>query len=206
MKKVTPYKTKLNALKALDNGGRLFNLLTHADDGRIDAVELKRAAGAFSSRQKMVLYLEMALAGLEPGRAKEVRSRLSAKLKRAHEKYTPRSLSRENASPEPSQSLILSGVVTPTTSKTQVTGYVPVPISTGNTTTVMMFPVVEVYQLYEVRESKSAPGFLVACTKKARDLSGQRIRFGGIVRELNSESGKPRKGKVYLEALFYSPI
>jgi hypothetical protein len=41
MKKVTPYKRYSNALKALDNGGRFYNIFTNARDDKVSRAELK---------------------------------------------------------------------------------------------------------------------------------------------------------------------
>ena len=61
MKKITPYKTTRNAITAMDNGGRFYNLLTKANDGNVSTSELAKVAGVFSDKQKMVLYLDMSL-------------------------------------------------------------------------------------------------------------------------------------------------
>ena len=60
MREVHPYKTEGGLLKALDNGGRFFNIFTRASDDRITRAELAKAAGVFGSKPKAVLFLEMA--------------------------------------------------------------------------------------------------------------------------------------------------
>ena len=49
MRQIKPYQTVWGARKALDNGGRFYNLWTHAGDNVVDAGELARAAGVHSS-------------------------------------------------------------------------------------------------------------------------------------------------------------
>ena len=60
MREVQPYKTEGGLLKALDNGGRFFNVFTRAGDDRITRAELAKAAGVFGSKPKAVLFFEMA--------------------------------------------------------------------------------------------------------------------------------------------------
>jgi hypothetical protein len=50
MRAIEPYKTVRGAAKALDNGGRFYNLLTQAGDKVVDAGELARADGYASAR------------------------------------------------------------------------------------------------------------------------------------------------------------
>ena len=59
MREVHPYKTEGRMLKALDNGGRFFNVFTKAGDDRITRAELAKAAGVFRSSPKAVLFFEM---------------------------------------------------------------------------------------------------------------------------------------------------
>ena len=80
MRKIMPYKTQRNALAALDNGGRFYNIFTEADDGEISTAELARVAGAFTDKQKMFLYLDMALAGLDQDAAHIVINSMSNRV------------------------------------------------------------------------------------------------------------------------------
>ena len=51
MRELVPYKTLHGAQKALDNGGRFYNLFSAAADAIIEPSELARAAGSLSRRQ-----------------------------------------------------------------------------------------------------------------------------------------------------------
>lgn len=66
MREVHPYKTAGGLLKALDNGGRFFNIFTRAGDDKITRSELAKAAGEFGSTPKAVLFFEMAQQALAP--------------------------------------------------------------------------------------------------------------------------------------------
>ena len=46
MREVIPYSTVEGAARALDNGGRFFNLFSRINDDVVDSSELSKAAGA----------------------------------------------------------------------------------------------------------------------------------------------------------------
>lgn len=46
MKKIESYIDVNDAISDLDNGGRFYNLFTHADDGIISQAELGKVGGA----------------------------------------------------------------------------------------------------------------------------------------------------------------
>lgn len=64
MREIMPYKTLSGARKALDNGGRFYNLFAKAGDNVVESGELARAAGIHSTDTKALLYFEMALMAL----------------------------------------------------------------------------------------------------------------------------------------------
>jgi hypothetical protein len=64
MRQVRPYRTIQCARKSLDNGGRFYHLWTKSGDDVVDAGELARAAGVYSSDIKAFLHFEMVLMDL----------------------------------------------------------------------------------------------------------------------------------------------
>ncbi|MEM9303670.1 MAG: hypothetical protein AAGE01_16240 [Pseudomonadota bacterium] len=205
VRKITPYRTKRNAVKALDNGGRLFNLLTHADDGRISAAELGKAAGIIGDRQSMFLHLDMALAPLDDARVREVRSMLSDKLKAAYKRKGPRQATpAEGRSIEPGRAIIVVGVPRHVDEKAGLSGFITVPMTTGNVTTMMMVPIFEQYDVYEVSDPEVAGALLVTAPKGKRSLEVVPTRFGGVVKVF--EEGQRKRHDRYLEARFYTPL
>jgi hypothetical protein len=92
MRQIQPYQTAWGARKALDNGGRFYNLWTQAGDNVIDSGELARAAGVHSSDMRAFLHFEMALMDLpeqqKAGRCYRRRSRLACR--RAGPAYSSR--------------------------------------------------------------------------------------------------------------------
>ena len=92
MQQLRPYRTVQGAKRALDNGGRFYNLRTRAGDNIVDGVELARAAGAPSSSPIAFLHLEMALMDLPAEQKAEVLSLLAPDLKVQLEAKRPRVL------------------------------------------------------------------------------------------------------------------
>ena len=57
MREQQPYKTLLGAQRALDNGGRFYNMFARSGDEVIDQAELARAAGVYSTGEKVFCTL-----------------------------------------------------------------------------------------------------------------------------------------------------
>lgn len=207
MKRLVPYKTKRNAIVALDNGGRFYNLMTQADDGEISISELSKAAGVFSNRQAMFLYLEMRVSELDHQSVNDIYSHLSPSLQAQTKKYRPVHYSPAEASSigKPGQSAIVIGTPKYMKSCSDFNGYIFVPVSTGKTTTMIMIPIIDQYDVYEVREKNTDQEFLLAHTRGQKKLGPIETRFGGIIKKLQTKKGKPQKHKVFLETLYYTP-
>lgn len=206
MKKVTPYKSQAAALKSLDNGGRFFNVLTKADDGQISSAELSKVAGAFSDKQLMNLYLEMSLAQL-PKRDMVLES-LSDKLHKAYQRYRPHYLTPAAAaiSKQVGATAIITGIPQYKESKTEFYGFIMVPIITGNVTTFMMIPIMDQYDVYEIKDQQSDELFIVAHARSNRKLNEVPTRVGGYLKELQVDKNKPSEKRLFLETYYYTPL
>lgn len=92
MIEVKPFASLDDAREALDNGGRFYNLLTEADDCRISAAELKKAAGVFLSEQRAFLYLALAISCLRPMDRDDLLSMLTPSVAQRFESGGPKPL------------------------------------------------------------------------------------------------------------------
>lgn len=207
MKKVAPYKDKRFAIAALDNGGRFYNLFTHAEDGEISASELGKAAGVFSSRQQMFIYLEMAVAELGEQSIKDIYKHLSPSLKESARKYKPVHYTPAEAvaNGKPGKSAVVIGTPTYIESCEDFNGFIMIPVQAGKVTTFMMIPIIDQYDVYEVRDHSTHDTFLLVHNRGQKKLNPVETRFGGILKKLDTKKGKPQKHKVYLEILYYTP-
>ena len=124
MKKIIPYLSAQEATQALDNGGRFYNVLTKADDGVISKSELGRVAGVFNDKQKMVLFLEMAISGLDVNAQSTIINALDADLQAIYYQHKPQVLSPSEAHAQGilSANAIVTGIPTFTGSREDFEG------------------------------------------------------------------------------------
>lgn len=206
MKKIIPYKSYKYALASLDNGGRFYNLSSKAKDGDISTAELAKAAGVLSGKQKMILYLEMSLIDLENETRNKVLSHLSEGLKTEYSKYKPKRLTPIEAKQQVvlSNAAIITGIPKLIDSKTEFTGFIMIPIITDKSTSFTMIPIIDQYDVYELRDEKTEEEFFIAHNRSSRKLSERRTRCGGIIKELKSREMEDSDSNAFLEMVYYS--
>jgi hypothetical protein len=205
MRKVTPYRNQKSALKAIDNGGRFYNLLTKADDGLITSAELSKAAGVHGNLPLMHLYLEMSL--FELAEAESVKAALSDNLRQSNQKYQPLVLSPSEANNNThiGKTVIVTGVPHYTKSNTKFSGFIMVPMITNNVTTMTMIPLMSQYDVYELRDTTHGKNFLMAHTHSSKKLEPVETRIGGALKELK-KSIDTTDIDVFLEACYYTKV
>ena len=205
MKKVTPYKSYRYALASLDNGGRFYNLISKAKDGDISSAELAKAAGITSGSQQMILYLEMSLCSLAADVKEKVLTHLSADLKAEYQKHKPTNYSPEDArhSAKATTTAMVTGVPKLVDAKTEFVGFVMVPIVSRTTTTFSMIPILDTYDVYELRDVNSDEQYFIAHGRRRQKLPEVLTRCGGVIKELKTK-GKPNT--TFLEMSYYTPL
>lgn len=210
MREVHPYKTESGLMKALDNGGRFFNVFTRAGDDQITRAELAKAAGVFGSKAKAVLFFEMAQQALP----QQVRSRavtaLGPKARKDHQKFLPAKLlpSLVESKGKAGACMIVEGFPRFLKNKTQFTGMMMLPISTGSVTTFIMIPLYDQFDVYEVFDDRRMrrPYCVLATTRGVAFPSGDPVRLGGILRKMEAKKKAEREHKFYLEACYYTRL
>ena len=172
MQQVVPFSDLQDAQTSLDNGGRFYNILTNADDGVITGAELGKVAGCFTDKQKMALFLDLAMAELPDSDKDQVVQMLSPGLRADMESHKPAWWlpSEALAQGVAGASAIVTGVPKLVESKSAFSGFIMVPIMTGTVTTFMMIPLIDAYDVYEVRDEASDEAFLVAHAKANAEL------------------------------------
>lgn len=205
MKKVTPYKTTKGAITALDNGGRFYNLASRANDGEISHAELAKAAGVITDTQKIITYLELSLIQLAEDAKQRVISHLSKDLKHKYDRYRPLQFTPSQAIekikvPAPA---IITGIPKRVDSKTKFSGFIMVPMTTGSVTTFIMIPIMDQYDVYELRDQESEEMFFVAHGRGRNKLPEQVVSCGGLVKELKADKKEKVASQKYLEISHY---
>ena len=205
MKKIEPFRNFNDALSNLDNGGRFYNILTKADDGVISKAELGKVGGIFYNKQQMILFLELSISKLDDEKRNAVISKLEESLQKLYIKYKPTELLPSEAYTKGTiaSNTIITGIPTLIESKSDFIGFIMIPIVTGNVTTFTMIPLIDMYDVYEMRDEESDENFLIAHAKGATKLPKKKIKVAGVLKELRSDQKERAASKRFLEAIYH---
>ena len=79
-----------------------------------------------------------------------------------------------------------------------------IPIMTGKVTTFTMIPIIDHYNVYELRDENFSETFLIAHSRDAEILPEKRITIGGILKELKKDKKDISPATKFLEAHYYT--
>lgn len=208
MKKIIPYKSSNEALTALDNGGRFYNIFTKAGDGVITQAEIGKVGGLFNNKQGAVLFLELATSQLDENAKNSLLAKMEIDMQTSYKKYKPQKLLASQVKTEGvlASGAIVTGIPKLVDSKTEMTSFIMVPITTGNITTFTMIPIYEQYDVYELRDEQSSKTFIIAHNKSKTKLPEEKMRVAGIIKELKKGKSKDAKAQLFLEVLYHADI
>lgn len=205
MKQIKPYVNVSEAISSLDNGGRFYNVLTHAEDGIISQSEVGKVGGLFNEKQKVILFLELSISKLDASAKADLVSKLDDGLQKSYQKYKPQELlpSEANSKGVLSANAIITGFPKLVDSKSDFTGVILIPIMTGKAMTFIPVPIIEKYDIYEIRDEASSETFLIAHAKDADKLPEQKIKVAGVLKELKMKKGDEGSAKKFLEINYF---
>lgn len=208
MKKIEPYKNINEAISNLDNGGRFYNVLTKAKDGIISKSELGKVGGIFNDKQKMILFFELSISKLNQTTKESIISKLESGLQTTYQKYKSQKLlpSEVNSKGIISSNAIITGIPKLIDSKSDFNGFIMIPIITDKVTTFMIIPIIDKYDVYELRDGESSESFLIAHSKGSEKLPNKKIKVAGVLKELKANKEEKRASKKFLEALYHLEI
>lgn len=205
MRELQPYKTLRGAQRALDNGGRFYNMFARSGDQVIDHSELAKAAGVYSTGAKSFLHFEMGVMDLPPEQQDEIVSSLSPALleKYLTQKpaiYYPSMVESKGSAGEMA---VVSGYPAFVEDKTQFTGFIVLVVPT-----IILVPIYDQFDVYEVYDTPEmdSPRTVIATTRRTKRLDGRHIRFGGPLKELYFEDKTSKDHGLFLEALYYTRL
>ncbi|ANM30349.1 hypothetical protein ABI59_13370 [Acidobacteria bacterium Mor1] len=215
MRRVQPYKTFNGAARALDNGGRFYNLFTRAGDETVSTAELRRVAAASGGIRGALVFFEMALGELSAEERDRLVSMLEPKLRRELQ-AAPVEVVEPDAFAGRAQAgrpYIVEGYATQVDTTSAITSFIMIPIQVNNITTFSMLPITEVYDVYHLSGSKgrgSSPPDDAGCTltltkSSGVDMTGP-IRWGGIAKEQSAGTEKGAPKTLYLDPCCYMPL
>lgn len=205
MKKIEPYKSIDEAMSKLDNGGRFYNILTKAEDGVISQAELGKVGGIFNDKQKMVLFLELALSQLDEREKKQIISSLEDDLQATYRLYKSQELLPSEAQDQGiiSSNAIITGIPELKESKSEFSGFIMIPIMTGKVMTFAMIPIIDQYDVYELKDDATSETFLIAHSKGSGKLPNRPLKVAGVLKELKATKKEKAASKKFLEAVFH---
>jgi len=204
MKKIEPYKNINEATLSLDNGGRFYNVLTKSDDGIISTSELGKVAGLFIDKQKMVLFLDLAISNFDVNAKEKIVNSLDVSLRSTYEKYKSQEFLPSEAYDNGilSSNSIITGFPKKIDSKSDFNGVIVLPV--GKSFVVM--PIIDKYDVYEIRDEVSDDTFLIAHARGSIVLPEKKIKVAGVLKELKANKNEKKASKRFLEALYYLDI
>ena len=204
MKKIEPYKNINEATLSLDNGGRFYNVLTKSDDGIISTSELGKVAGLFIDKQKMVLFLDLAISNFDVNAKEKIDNSLDVSLRSTYEKYKSQEFLPSEAYDKGilSSNSIITGFPKKIDSKSDFNGVIVLPV--GKSFVVM--PIIDKYDVYEIRDEVSDDTFLIAHARGSIVLPEKKIKVAGVLKELKANKNEKKASKRFLEALYYLDI
>lgn len=205
MKKIESYIDVNDAISDLDNGGRFYNLFTHADGGIISQAELGKVGGLFNDKQKMMLFFELSVSNLGSAAKTEVLSKFDNSLQLNYQKYKAQELSASEANEVGviSSNAIITGIPKKIASKSEFNGYILIPILAGKVTTFIPVPITDSYDVYEIRDEKSSETFFIAHARGSEKLPEQQIKVAGVIKELKSKKNEDNGSKKFLEINYF---
>ena len=203
MKKVEPYRSFAGADRALDNGGRIWNVFTHAADRVITKAEISVAGGG-GGWAGALLFFEMATSALSPGEREELVHRLDPKLRRRWRQSGPERIApgRLDELSDKKRPYFVEGVARSVEDKTLVTGFVPVTTMIGNVPVTTMTPITELYTVYELTGDRGGTCQVLA-PRRSSLPEGPRVRVGGLLRPGQAGKDKGSRRRNFLSARFY---
>ena len=205
MREIRPYKTVKGACRALDNGGRFYNLFTQAGDDLVTAPELARAAGLHSAGADAFTFFKMALMDLTAEERSAVLDQLSPALRAQYQAKRPMPLSPSAVESQGREgvSAIVSGYPVFVEDKSQFKGFIVMVVPM-----IMLIPIMDQFDVYEVFDSPEMRErrTVIATTRGSKRLDGVYTRFGGVLKELHFDDKTGKEHGLYLEAHYYTPL
>ena len=210
MRELKPYRTMQGLRRAIDNGGRFYNILTNADDHVVTRAELAKAAGVFAAGVNAFLFLEMAQQELQLDDRHSIIDLLESDLRQEYRRCRPQTLlpSAVELDGTAGRSIIVTGYPRFVEDRTQFNGFIMIPIMAGNVTTFTMIPIFDKFDVYEVFDDRRMrrPNTMIATVRGHRLAHDGSIRFGGVLRKLEFKDKTKKSHKFYLETVFYTKL
>lgn len=210
MREVNPYRTESDLMKALDNGGHLYNIMSRRGDNVITYGELAKAAGAISTGIYAFLFFEMSQQNLPNDAREQAVNSLEPSLQKEFREDRPVVLSPSEIERrgKVGKALVTEGYPKNLEDEIVKHACVNMAVSSGGGTAFESVPLVDRFTVFELFDAAAMQGSkaILACDLGTTFEPGEKIRFGGILSALShkkKESDTPNK---FLEAIFFTRL
>jgi hypothetical protein len=210
MREIKPYRTEGGLMKALDNGGRLYNVMSRGGDKVITHGELAKAAGSFSTGINAFLFFEMAKCDLPAEAGDRAVDALETTLRKDYGKNHPSFVAPSEIPTEGAagRTVIIEGYPRALADKAVMEAQVNLAVATAAGTGYRRAPLLEVFDAYEVFDGAQMKGSaaVLAAPHGTRLEAGRKVRIGGILRKLFYQEKDPGKPQRFVEGLYYTRL
>ena len=206
MKRVTPYRTFEGAARSLDNGGRLWNLFTHAGDRVITQAEIGKAGGGGGGWAGALVFFDLSTGLLKEGEREELSMRLEPKVRRRWRQSRPGRLRPHelDAADEPKRPWIVTGRARRCEKGEDGLGFLPVMVMVGNVPVQTWQPAADVRAVFEISDETGS--CLALAGKRAELPEGALVRLGGTITEGRHGKEKSAGPRRYLDVRYWCPV
>ena len=210
MREIEPYRNLQELQKAIDNGGRFYNLFTAADDAVVSPGELAKAAGVFTAGMEAFLFLELAQQKLSAEDRKAVFELLQPSLQKRFAIAGPKLLvpSSVECACAVDQAVVTTGFARFMREASQLGGFVMVPIMVGKVMTMIPNPITDTFCIYEFFDdaAMTSASAMVTTPKDKRFEHEGPIRVGGAMRKIEYKDKEPKTHELFLETLYFTKL
>ncbi|GAA0878722.1 hypothetical protein GCM10009119_16900 [Algoriphagus jejuensis] len=205
MKQIIPFLTFQEAIDSFDNGGRVYNLLSHAKDGIVSPAEMGKVAGVTHDPQAMILYFVLSISHLSNRDKERILVHLDTDLFVLYEKYQPVHMSLDQCALQGKAGISTMIVGTPKkiSSTSEFVGSIMVPVIVDTVTSFTMVPIVTSYDVYELSSKETDKIVIIAHHKEKSPLPEKKLRIGGMLTSLSQSTGIEQPNDLFLEVQYY---
>ena len=159
----------------------------------------------FNERQKLVLYLELSISALPKEDQMDIISKLDDKLRRDFLKYKAQELMASEAEERGvlSANAIIKGIPMLKDSESEFKGLILIPLSTGKAMTFVPVPIIDQYDIYEIRDDHSSETFLIAHYRGKEKLPAEKLKIAGVIKDLEIKVDGVKSRQKFLEINYY---
>lgn len=203
MKHIEPFVNVADALVSLDNGGRFYNIFTHANDGLITVGEVSKATHEWDDWAKMILYLDISLSQLKEDERLEIISRFDEKLANIYKDHHSLIMTTDEILGDipVSKNVLIKGTPLDIQDNTHTIGFSTVTVMVGEVMTLTNVPIEDTYSLYTL-PTKLDDLFYLGVNKNGDQFPEGELIMGGVMKKAEQDKEHPTE-RWFLDVYYF---